>query len=416
VINPPSTLAPAVGNAPLTAVIDDAADTTHPDLSGGGVQALGLTVPTGWHGTAVASLITGRANAFGMVGVFPDAPVLSFGTTFSVADTIRGIVQAVEAGARIINMSYGSPYYTHAEHLELAYAVSQGVLPVAAAGNDRYTMLPDGTSNPVQFPAALPHVVSVAAMGPYGASSEFSTSNGAVDLSAPGEGILVAVPFLMDEDGVPDGYMRVDGTSFAAPIVAGAAAWLLAARPGLEPVQAADLLRITARNLGRSGWDADSGYGVIDLQAALAARAPRVDPGEVNDDIPWINGTRFTRPDPALFRSWQRRSRIDASIDMWKDPADVYRIQVPARRRLLVTLGPARYADPDLTVYSTRARTIHARRGWIGASYRPAGRFDRVVVPASRRRRVVYAAVYDPGEDADYLDAPYRLTVERLRR
>ena len=413
VINPPAVPAPPLANAPLTAVIDDAADTTHPDLAG--VQSSGLTAVADWHGTAVTSLVAGRANGFGMVGVYPGAPVTSFGTTLTFGDVARRIAEAVDAGASIINLSLGGAY-SYAIELELAYAVSQGVLPVAAAGNDRDTVLPDGSANPVIYPAALPHVLSVTSMGPSGASSEFSTSNGAVDVSAPGEGVLAAVPVGMDPDSVPDGFARVDGTSFAAPIVAGAAAWLRAARPRLSSAQAADLLRVTARDIGRTGWDEDSGYGVIDLQSALIADAPATDPGEVNDDIPWVNGTRFTRPNPLLFRKRNRRRRVDARVDLWKDPADVYRIQVPGRRRLRVTLGPASYADADLEIYTTRGRTIYRRRGRIAGSYRPAGKLDRVVVPAARRTRVVYAVAFHAGVQADYLDAPYRLTVERLGR
>lgn len=312
-------------------------------------------------------------------------------------------------------MSFGSPIPSFAEYREIAYAVSQGVLPVAAAGNDRQSQLPDGTSNPVQFPAALPHVLSVASMGPSGASSSFSTSNGAVDVSAPGEAVLAAVPASMDPDGNADGYARVDGTSFAAPIVSGAAAWLLAARPRLQAVQAADLLRETARNIGDRGWDPDSGYGRIDLRAALARTAPPVDPGEVNDDIEWVNGRRFTRPDRLLFRKRHRRRRVDASVDLWKDPADVYRIQVRARTRIRLTLTLPRRHDADLAAFSTRARTIQRARGLLGASLRGAGVTDRVTISATRRSRVVYVAVIHGGPRAEFLNATYGLTVTRLR-
>ncbi|HET9736977.1 MAG TPA: S8 family serine peptidase [Solirubrobacteraceae bacterium] len=412
VINPPAVV-PSLANGPLTAVIDDAVDAGHPDLAG--VSVARNTTVADWHGTAVASLVGGRANGIGMVGVLPGAPLLSIGTTFTSADVVGAIAHAVDAGARIVSMSFGSPIPSFAEYREIAYAVSQGVLPVAAAGNDRQSQLPDGTSNPVQFPAALPHVLSVASMGPSGASSSFSTSNGAVDVSAPGEAVLAAVPASMDPDGNADGYARVDGTSFAAPIVSGAAAWLLAARPRLQAVQAADLLRETARNIGDRGWDPDSGYGRIDLRAALARAAPPVDPGEVNDDIEWVNGRRFTRPDRLLFRKRHRRRRVDASVDLWKDPADVYRIQVRARTRIRLTMTLPRRHDADLAAFSTRARTIQRARGLLGASLRGAGVTDRVTISATRRSRVVYVAVIHGGPRAEFLNATYGLTVTRLR-
>ena len=318
---------PPVDQAPLTAVIDAAADATHPELAG--VRVIGDPTVSDAHGTAVASVIAGHANGLGMVGVYPGAPLLSVGSDLTVADVVRAIDRAVQAGARVINMSYGAPQYSYAEHVELAYAVSQNVLPVAAAGNDYLTQLADGTTNPVMFPAALPHVMSVSSMGPSGASSSFSTANGAVDVAAPGEGVLAAVPPALDTDGLPDGYQRLDGTSFAAPIVSGAAAWLLAERPWLTAAQAGDLLRWSAQDLAPPGWDFDSGYGLIDLSAALADDDPPVDTLEVNDDIEWVNGRRFTRPDPLLFRARHRRRSVSAAVDRWKDPADVYRIQVP---------------------------------------------------------------------------------------
>ena len=413
VIRPPAAL-PSLANGPLTAVIDDAVDTGHPDLAG--VSLTRHTIVADWHGTAVASLVGGRANGVGMVGVLPGAPLLSIGTTFTTGDIVGAIAQAVDARARIVNMSFGSPFFSFGIYREIAYAVSRGVLPVAAAGNDRQSDLPDGTRNPVQFPAALPHVLSVASMGPSGASSSFSTSNGAVDVSAPGEAVLAAVPVGMDLDGTPDGYARVDGTSFAAPMVSGAAAWLLAARPRLQAVQAADLLRETARNIGAPGWDPDSGYGRIDLGKALARTAPAVDPGEMNDDVEWVNGRRFTRPDQFLFRKRHRRRRVDAAVDLWKDPADVYRVQVRARTRIRLTLTLPRRDDADLAAFSTRARTIERARGLLGASLRGAGVTDRVTIGAAQRSRVVYVAVIHGGPQADFLNATYRLTVTRLRR
>ena len=314
-------------------------------------------------------------------------------------------------------MSFGSPFFSFGIYREIAYAVSQGVLPVAAAGNDRQSELPDGTRNPVQFPAALPHVLSVASMGPSGASSSFSTSNGAVDVSAPGEAVLAAVPVGIDPDGTPDGYARVDGTSFAAPIVAGAAAWLLAARPQLQAVQAADLLRDTARNIGAPGWDPDSGYGRIDLGRALARTAPAVDPGEMNDDIEWVNGRRFTRPDPFLFRKRHRRRRVDAI----RRPVEGPRGRLP-RPGAGADASPSHVDDapPRATSTSRPSARALARSSGRADSSAPrcagAGVTDRVTIGAAQRSRVVYVAVIHGGPQADFLNATYRLTVTRLRR
>jgi subtilase family protein len=409
----PQTLAPPpVTGAPLTAIIDVAADPRLPDLAG--VRVIRNTAVTNLHGSAVASVIAGRANHVGMVGVYPGAPMLSIGTDLTTADVIACIDAAIAAHAKVLNMSYGAPVYSYAEEVELGYAFSQDMVLVAAAGNDRDTQLPNGTLNPVMFPAALAHVVSVAAMGPSGATSEFSTANGAVDLSAPGESVLAAVPVAFDDDGLANGYERLDGTSFAAPIVTGTAAWLRAARPRLNNGQVADLMRSTATNLGVAGWDEDSGYGLVNLPRALNARTPKTDRVEVNDDIAWVDGRRFNRPDPFLFAARDRKRSISGTVDYWKDYADVYRIQVPARRALNLRLRVARGTNPDLAAYSRRGGTIYKRRGRLARSYKGAGRTERITVRnAGRRAKVAYAVVYSPTKNDKYFDAGYRLTITR---
>ena len=403
---------PPLAQAPLTAVIDGAADPTLPDLAG--IQVTRNRAVTDLHGSAVASVIGGRANGVGMVGVYPGAPILSIGTTLKTADVIKCVAAATAAKAAVVNMSYGAPQYSYAEEVELAYAFTQGVVPVAAAGNDRDTQLPDGTTNPVMYPAALPHIVSVAAMGPSGATSSFSTSNGAVDLAAPGESVLTAVPPAFDDDGLKDGYERLDGTSFASPIVAGVATWLSAARPDLSNGQIADLMRFTAADIGAQGWDEDSGYGLVNVQEALTAREPAPDALEVNDNIDWVDGRRFSKPDPFFLRARDRRRSLNATVDYWKDYADVYRVQLKGRRKLKLKLTMPRGTNPDLAVFSKRAKTIYKKRGMLGWSYNKAGGTERLTVRnTSRRTKVVYAVVYSPTKKDARYDAPYRLSIKR---
>ena len=130
----PATLVPpAPETAPLTAIIDSPIDVTHPDLAG--VQVAGDPAVVNLHGTAVASMIAGRANGTGMVGVFPGAPLLAIGSGLLLSDLTAAIATAVKANARIINMSFGSTQPSYTMFVELAYAVSKGVLPIAAAGN-----------------------------------------------------------------------------------------------------------------------------------------------------------------------------------------------------------------------------------------------------------------------------------------
>ena len=159
------------------------------------------------------------------------------------ANSVAGIARAIEQGAAVINMSYGATAPCFAEYVQLQVATAKGITLVAAAGNE----LAEG--NPLLFPASLPHVITVAAVGNDLKAPFFSSASAAVDLSAPGVGILTATPPQFDEDGRRDGYEAVTGTSFSAPMVAAAAAWVRAAKPGYRADQVAQVLRGSARDL-----------------------------------------------------------------------------------------------------------------------------------------------------------------------
>jgi hypothetical protein len=227
-------------------------------------------------------------------------------------------------------------------------------VPVAAAGNE----FQDG--NPLEFPASLPHVITVAAVGPDDRPTGFSSESAAVDLSAPGLGILTAVPAAFDtEDGTADGYTFVDGTSFSSPMVAAAVAWVRAARPELTPYQAAQVVRVGARDVGRRGYEDATGFGVLNLPGALARRPPAEDPQEPNDDIRYVNGRAFRGATSALFRG--RPARVSATADYAEDPVDVYRLKLRPGRRVRLKLNPS-VGDPDLFVFGPKARSVRSSR------------------------------------------------------
>jgi len=153
---------------------------------------------------------------------------------------------------------------------------------------------------------------------------------------------------------------------------------------------------------------------VVNVQKALTASAPALDVLEVNDNIDWVDGRRFSKPDPFFFRARDRRRTLDATVDYWKDYADVYRVQVPAHRKLKMTLTMPRGTNPDLAAFSKRAKTIYKKRGMLAWSYKKAGKTDRVTVRnRSRRAKVVYAVVYAPTKKDARYDAPYRLSIKR---
>lgn len=393
-------------------VVDDFVDPGHPDLAGHVTYANASpgAVIRGPHGTMVASAAAGAANGLGVTGVFPGAPVVSYGVPaqFGCAESADGILTLAARDVPVMNLSYGSPRACYAEYAAIAIAYGGGSLVVAAGGNEFLE------GNPVSYPAALPHVLSVAALDPTGASASFSNENTAIDVAAPGEAVPLATPAAFDSDGLVDGVTVADGTSFAAPMVAGAAAWLKAARPGAGNGQIADLLRRTARDVAPSGWDRGTGFGLVDLARALTAPLPRFDPLEPNDTIGQVDGTVFRERDPSV---WKGRGRftLSASVDGVEDPVDVFRLRVPARARFNVLVHP-NYGDPDLAIYRRQATSLEQTRHVVAESRRGEGRTDAVrLVNNARSTITVYVVVYVPDE-ARFVDASYRLEMQRKRR
>jgi|GEM_PF-2023849 len=354
------------------------------------------------HGTEVASVAAGRADGQGVVGIAPGAPLLSYGyKELSCAEVSDGILSLADAGAKVVNLSFDADENCHTLALATAAAFGDGVLLVAAAGNE----LRPG-HDPVVYPAAYPHVVTVGALDLGLAHASFSSTGPGLDLAAPGAAVPVAVPPALDLDGTADGTTRGYGTSFAAPIVSGVASWLIAARPKLQPDQYAGLLRATAKDVAPAGWDGGTGFGLVDLAAALAAPAPAADRGEPNDTVDEVDGTAFDRPDPYA------HGRVAASVDPAEDPADVYRVRVAAHGRVTARLRPSTAANADLYAYSGAARSLAARPL---ARSREAGRATDAITlrNPTNKARTRYVAVRAPAAPAARrtLGTPYVLTL-----
>ncbi|MDP1847503.1 MAG: S8 family serine peptidase [Solirubrobacteraceae bacterium] len=398
---------PAPGNVAI-AVVDDLVDVAHPDLAGHTSQLNPGPVLAG-HGTEVASAAAASFNGFGVVGVFPGAPVLSVGLPLKIrcSDATNGILAAANAGAKVINLSFGSTSDCATMFGAVQIAFAKGSLVVAASGNEF------AQGNPVIFPAAYPHVLSVASLDPNLRSSGFSSANAAVDVAAPGVAIPVATPAAYDPDGVPDGVTLASGTSFAAPLVSGAAAWLATVRGDLSNGQLADVLRRSARDIPPAGYDRDTGFGLVHMRAALALPAPARDVLEPNDGISFVNGSVFTEPDPYVWRGSGRRT-LGGSADRVEDPFDVYRIRLPRRSRARIRLRPA-FGNPDLYVFRSSARSIDDSRHIIARSRKGTLRTDAVTIRnPGRTARRFYVAI-GIGETGGGLNASYSLQFQRTK-
>ena len=334
--NPAEAPGPGV---PIT-IIDSGTDPSQPEFAGRPnttfLTPQTVSGPGEFHGTSVASIAAAPENGVGMVGVYPNAVLQIYDASpqgqISNVEVITDLDAAAQHCPAVINLSFGGSTPDPGVREEILRAVHDGCLVVAAAGND------GELGNPPTFPADWPHVLTVAASDQAGAIAPFSTVSSSTDLAAPGVGVLGAVPLSHD----PSGYETLDGTSFAAPIVSAAAAWVWTMRPSLDAGQVADVLRAGAHDIPPRGFDTASGFGLVNIPGALAAPTPPVDPEEPNDDIDQVKPhALFPDGQPALTTPGRASGRIAASLDAQEDPSDIYRIWVPAHRtvRARVTTG-----------------------------------------------------------------------------
>ena len=281
------------------AVIDTGIDVSQPDIAAKAPEVYSVVHPRNrrdardyyGHGTFVASLAAGSVtNGEGIAGFGGDAKLLVVQVAnddgwINDVDEAAGIVYAVKRGARIINLSLGGTERSKLETRAVRYAQRHGVLFVAAAGNEFHL------GNPVEYPAALLQRpgsrghggsgLSVGASTLKGARASFSNTGSYISLAAPGDNVFADLSGYSDWSPAPLPGSRAglygfsSGTSFAAPEVAGAAALVWAANPGLKARQVATILKRTAS--GNGTWNRKLGFGAIDVAAAVEL-APKIGP------------------------------------------------------------------------------------------------------------------------------------------
>ena len=189
------------------------------------------------HGTHCAGIIAAAGNnEIGVVGVCWTAKIMALKFLSSegegfVSDAIECIGYAIDKGVHIINASYGSPSYSQAEKDAVEALEASGIIFVAAAGNDGL----NNNTTPF-YPSSYDcdNIISVAATDHFDNLCAFSNyGNLSVDVAAPGEQILSAVPtWYWGPDSIPYGY--ASGTSMAAPHVTGLAALIKSYRPTIS--------------------------------------------------------------------------------------------------------------------------------------------------------------------------------------
>ncbi|MCU7726705.1 S8 family serine peptidase [Actinoplanes sp. KI2] len=216
------------------------------------------------HGTNVAALVAAHGrNNDGVLGIAPSAKILPIkignkanGLSIDAATDAFG--WAIAHGAKVINVSSGTGP-TDALINSVNGAISHDIVVVAAAGNTSEAAI-------LSYPAAIDGVLVVGATDRNGKHAPFSIVDKKVDICAPGKDVITAEP--------KKRYADVDGTSFAAPIVSGAAALVRAKFPNLSGPEVIHRLEATADDIGPPGRDDQCGYGELNIVKALTADVP----------------------------------------------------------------------------------------------------------------------------------------------
>jgi len=371
------------------AIIDSGIDAGHPEFAArivGGRSFVGGSWrhDSDGHGTFVAGEIAADpTNGVGIAGLAFNARLLIAKVvkpdgSVSLPGEVAAIRWAANNGARVINLSLGGvrdpadpqlDTYSPLEAAAVAYAYGKGAVIVAAVGNGEES--PSTPWRYADYPAALPHVIGVSAVGPLGGVPPFSNRDPRfVDIAAPGVDILSTIPRNLVDQSRPNcqgqpysncgpfEFRNAIGTSFAAPQVSAAAALLLGVDPKLTPDQVGWLLERTATDANASngcsecarGRDPFTGWGRLNVDAALTALAaghlPPPDWGEPNDNA-GSAAHRLPLPDT-----------ITATLDYWDDPIDVYAVTLHAGERLFGRLTPLNAAQTALILWKPGTTTV----------------------------------------------------------
>lgn len=275
-------LVPPQGFEPIVAVLDTGIDTDHPDLVGrlvSGYNAAsrvpeslgGVVEDINGHGTRCAGIVAATINnARGVAGIAPRVRIMPVRVSnnpdgsASLSALFEGIRYAADNGARVATISYAGVSSLTAE-VTAAYARSKGCLVVWTTDNFGFDYS--------WFDH--PSVTIVAGTSTSDLLISNCSTGTAVDLVAPGSSIYSTA--------WGGSYNYGSGVSYAAPIVAGAAALLLNINPDLTPDLVEQALLLTTRDLGAPGDDAVYGHGLVQPLAAATLVLPTVT-GDYNND------------------------------------------------------------------------------------------------------------------------------------
>jgi serine protease len=335
------------------AIVDDAIQINHPDLQpsiwtnvnevpGNGIDDDGngyIDDINGWdvatgtnnpnppnntfdHGTHVAGIAGARTNnGIGVASIGHNIRLIAVKATTSasfVTHGYEGVIYSVAAGAHVINMSWGgSGFSTTAQNI-INYASNQGVVLVAAAGNDNVSS--------VFYPAGYSQVIAVASTTFGDAKSGFSNFGSWIDISAPGSAIYSTI--------VGSSYGTKQGTSMASPMVAGLAGLMLSLNPSLSPADIKTCLQSSATNIdaanpsfiGQLGAGRINAFAAMNCVSATLNWAPEAD--FVASAVNILEGQTVNFTDLSIYNpttwSWTFTGGTPATFNGQNPPAITY--------------------------------------------------------------------------------------------
>jgi subtilisin family serine protease len=380
----------------IVAVIDADFHPNHPDLAANLLPGFDFVRNSddlliynqrcGAHGTHVAGTIaavthngTGVAGAAPRVRVLPlniapepddpDAPPDDVSCGLPLAASVRAIMYAAGASdpfagrlARpvdVINMSFGGSSPSDARAEALAFARDAGVVLISSAGNG------GRDEDPISYPAANEIVYAIAATGPDDTRAPYSSFGPEVWVAAPGGNIGQRIPgtdytarvlstdfdypqrtqeLVEVIDAAGHAYGLKQGTSMASPHAAAVAALMRSVNPTLPPDDVAEILALTATDLGPPGRDQEYGYGLINAEAAVAV----------------ARDNHRVRPDELVVRVLQGGEAIHeaavsagGAFDLGPLAAGEYRIQAGSLRDGQLDVPGTVYGEMTFTVEYT---------------------------------------------------------------
>jgi subtilisin len=349
------------------AVLDTGIDQGHEDLPAllGGTTTIDTTY---WgsdvhgHGTHVAGTISALNNSKGVVGVVPGIGIYSVkvmddagrGTTSSL---IAGLQWVVNNNIKVANMSLGTNTYTKSLHEAVDAAYAKGTILVASAGNT--------SGGSVLYPAAHDSVIAVSASTSSNTLASFSSIGEQIEFIAPGASILSTIP--------GNNYSYYNGTSMAAPHVAGAAALTWSVNSSLTNSEVRQILRQTAQDLGLPANH--QGYGLVRADLAVAEAVPAEPEPEPEP---------FVEPDP---------EPITYTL----------KVSVTGKGSVSPSSGSHLYEENSSVAVSAIAASGWAFESWEGAVDDPFASDTTVLLDADKEVKAVFAAI---GPDAPVLRSP----------